>query len=546
MPDATRRRPEVFISATSGDLRTCRQLVKESLLTLGCTPVEQTNFPPSATTVREMLRQKLHASDAVVHIAGVHYGAEPVECSPGEPRRSYTQLEYDLARELRKPVYVFICGADFPYDPAPPEDDEKRGLQLAHRARLQSGDHLFTPIADRTELTLRVHALQTKVEHLAGELQKSRSWLARGLSAGLALALLLGAGLWFLHQRSSRTASISAAIKAQADATDTKVAKLETELEAQRRYIKTVADAFTAQKSELDRLKIPEAEQFTRAVAAVAAQNNLPAAELQSVIDLFVAAVSVDPKSDFMDRALAEFAGKNFAAAAQNASSAATAAEQKLQSLSQLETRLAQERIETSTRLRQARHMEGQSLYSNRDYAGSVSAFRSALTATTRSEQPLEWAQFQFSLGLALYKQSQQSEGIAVSELGNQSVAALEMALEVRTRATLPVEWATTHHHLGVTLRAQASSSVGENRTRLLHRAEAEYRAALQVRTREQDPIGWADTMNALAIVLRNQTSSLAGAEQAPPPRRNYCDLLHGARNARQRILAAGMGRNPE
>lgn len=45
------RRPEIFVSATSADLRSCRQMVKEALLTLGCVPVEQTNFPPDYRTV---------------------------------------------------------------------------------------------------------------------------------------------------------------------------------------------------------------------------------------------------------------------------------------------------------------------------------------------------------------------------------------------------------------------------------------------------------------------------------------------------------------
>jgi hypothetical protein len=41
----TTRRPEVFISATSSDLRSSRQLIEEALLTMGCRPVEQTSFP---------------------------------------------------------------------------------------------------------------------------------------------------------------------------------------------------------------------------------------------------------------------------------------------------------------------------------------------------------------------------------------------------------------------------------------------------------------------------------------------------------------------
>lgn len=38
--------PKVFISATSDDLRSARQIVKEALLSINCFPVEQSNFHP--------------------------------------------------------------------------------------------------------------------------------------------------------------------------------------------------------------------------------------------------------------------------------------------------------------------------------------------------------------------------------------------------------------------------------------------------------------------------------------------------------------------
>jgi len=67
----------VFISATSGDLGSVRQLVKEALLSMDCHPVEQTNFPPDYRTVKEMLQDKIAACQAVIHIVGRRYGAEP-------------------------------------------------------------------------------------------------------------------------------------------------------------------------------------------------------------------------------------------------------------------------------------------------------------------------------------------------------------------------------------------------------------------------------------------------------------------------------------
>jgi hypothetical protein len=128
------RSPEVFVSATSADLFSCRQLIKNALLTIGCKPVEQTNFPTDYRSICDMLRAKIEKCDAVVHVAGVCYGFEPAQPPAGGPRRSYTQMEYDFAREMGKRVYVLVCGDGFPYDNHPGEDAEKRELQQRHRA----------------------------------------------------------------------------------------------------------------------------------------------------------------------------------------------------------------------------------------------------------------------------------------------------------------------------------------------------------------------------------------------------------------------------
>jgi hypothetical protein len=162
--------PKIFISATSSDLRSIRQIVKEALLTINCHPVEQTNFEPDARTVENMLRGKIGDCQALIHICGLRYGAEPdvATLPPGTPRRSYTQMEYHIARQLQEErgddhfrVYTFICPEDFPYDPEPDtEPQEKRDLQLAHRSRLFDDPHLREKPKDGDDLKLRILALQ--------------------------------------------------------------------------------------------------------------------------------------------------------------------------------------------------------------------------------------------------------------------------------------------------------------------------------------------------------------------------------------------------
>jgi uncharacterized coiled-coil protein SlyX len=492
-------RPEIFISATSQDLRTCRQLIKEALLTLGCVPVEQTNFPPDTRTIREMLRVKIAACDAVIHVAGEVCGGEPTARDPAEPRRSYTQLEYELATELAKPVYVFICGAGFPYDEHPPEDAERQALQQQHRARLQKSDHLYTPVGSRDELALRVHALQTRVEAIRGELTRTRSWLGRGIAMTLVVLGLLGGGLWWLNHR--------------ANSTDTRITQLETEFEKQRRYIKSVADAFTGQQAQLRQLKLTDEEIFNRAVANVAAAEKISAVELRSGIDLFVAAVRANTEADFYDRALAEFAQKNFAAAAENAGQAGNAARDQYLAADKLVAQLTARADEARAQAREAYGLQGQSLYAQQKFGEAVTAFENALDAAPRANVPQGWAELEVRRGMALSAWAGVLTGSAITDYRAKAVAAYRAALEVYTHQALPRLWAWTQHNLGAALHFQAAAAAGAESTRLLAEAVAAYRAALEVYTREALPYDWAWTQNDLGAALHDQGTASAGPE---------------------------------
>src|SRR5271165_1161514 len=70
-------RKEVFISATSADLGSYRQVVKEALHTLGVHPVEESNFPTDYRKLQDLLARRLDPCDAVIHLVGFHYGGEP-------------------------------------------------------------------------------------------------------------------------------------------------------------------------------------------------------------------------------------------------------------------------------------------------------------------------------------------------------------------------------------------------------------------------------------------------------------------------------------
>ena len=101
-------RATIFLSGVSHEFGSFRDAVENEIQTKGCFAENQPSFAPDYNTVEEMLRRRLHDSDAVIHIVGFRFGAEPKQTPTDKPRRSYTQREFDIARELQKQVYVFV------------------------------------------------------------------------------------------------------------------------------------------------------------------------------------------------------------------------------------------------------------------------------------------------------------------------------------------------------------------------------------------------------------------------------------------------------
>ena len=190
---------KVFISATSKDLGTVRELVKQALLTMGCMPVEQTNFAPDYRSVQGMIEHKIAGCEAVIHIVGLRYGAEPdLSTLPeGAARRSYTQMEADIARQLGKKLYLFVYTEDFPYDDAPPEGEDLQALQRAYRAEISKSKTVRTEVADREELGRKVRELQFEVEKLKSKVGRDRRRMVALLAALLVVPGGIGAGVWW-------------------------------------------------------------------------------------------------------------------------------------------------------------------------------------------------------------------------------------------------------------------------------------------------------------------------------------------------------------
>ncbi|MEQ1906437.1 MAG: tetratricopeptide repeat protein, partial [Pirellulaceae bacterium] len=204
-PHQIRRDTRVFISCVSRELGTVRQLIKKGLEDNDYHAVVQESFPPDYRQLVEKLEERIRSCDAMIHIAGHCYGAEPKQRPDNQPRRSYTQLEYDIAVKLGKPVYVFVTADGFPSDQCPSEDDERRQLQAGHRQRLTSSGIDYNPTRSREELAQKIRSLQFKVESLQSELVSVDQKLTTGSRklaywlAGLAVLALVSLGIgWYV------------------------------------------------------------------------------------------------------------------------------------------------------------------------------------------------------------------------------------------------------------------------------------------------------------------------------------------------------------
>jgi Domain of unknown function (DUF4062) len=95
-------RYQVFLSSTFRDLREERQAVLEAILELGHFPAGMEAFPAADATPWELIRSIIADSDYYILIVGGKYG------STGPHGISYTEMEFNLAVELKKPILAFL------------------------------------------------------------------------------------------------------------------------------------------------------------------------------------------------------------------------------------------------------------------------------------------------------------------------------------------------------------------------------------------------------------------------------------------------------
>ena len=94
----------VFVSSTYEDLREERAAVQKALLQLKCMPIGMELFGSADEETWEFIKRQIDDCDYYVVIVAGKYG------STADDGLSYTEKEYDYAREIKKPVLGFVHG----------------------------------------------------------------------------------------------------------------------------------------------------------------------------------------------------------------------------------------------------------------------------------------------------------------------------------------------------------------------------------------------------------------------------------------------------
>lgn len=97
------KRYQVFISSTFKDLVDERKAIMEAILNLDCFPSGMELFPASDMEQFEYIKSVIDESDYYVLVVAGKYGS-----ISGETGISYTEMEYDYAKEKGIPIITFI------------------------------------------------------------------------------------------------------------------------------------------------------------------------------------------------------------------------------------------------------------------------------------------------------------------------------------------------------------------------------------------------------------------------------------------------------
>lgn len=145
------KRYQVFISSTFADLEEERKEVMEAIINLDCFPAGMEMFPAADIEQFEYIKTIIDQSDYYILIIAGRYG------SVAEDGKSYTEKEYEYAREKGIPVLVFVK-SDIENIPASQTDNDPKCKELLLEFRSTAMKNRLAKFwNDKMELKYKVH-----------------------------------------------------------------------------------------------------------------------------------------------------------------------------------------------------------------------------------------------------------------------------------------------------------------------------------------------------------------------------------------------------
>lgn len=124
---------QVFLSSTFQDLLHHREKAAQAIERLGQPGIRMEVFGARSLEAREACFEESEASDAFIGIDAHRYGYVP----SGETK-SIPELEFDCARDHRKPTLCFVVAEDLPWRPTYREEGAARASLRAFKDRRRS------------------------------------------------------------------------------------------------------------------------------------------------------------------------------------------------------------------------------------------------------------------------------------------------------------------------------------------------------------------------------------------------------------------------
>jgi tetratricopeptide (TPR) repeat protein len=522
----------IMVSSTFTDLEAHRRELIEAINRFGFYPnVMEYSGARSDSDVIETSLRMVRESAAYLCVIGHKYGQTPLDADRNPKGLSITELEFNEARKLGRPILLFLMADDHPLTRDDVEPDPKKQKKLeAFRKQAKRVDPGAAP--ERIYESFRSKEEFAKKAAIAVGLQAIR--MAGG--SDLPDRAIRDAIVRFIDVKPDAShAELTDAI----DRFEAGYRALEQQLAAisvrDNRVTSLKADAEAAlAEGDLDKARAAygEAAEVARDTAAEPVRT---AAELKSAeADAHLLALdwqSADAAWTEAAAMLAPFdrkaadelvedsgwllgkhgelyarAGALSAAIARLRAGVASADERG----DERQAALRRNNLGYTLRIQGERTGSRDGL---RLLDEALTVLREALAILDRADLPAQWAIAQNNFGIALFAVGERTDGPEGVRLLDEAVTAYRDALIVRTRAAMPADWAMTQNNLSVALHTQGLRTVGPGSLRLLDEAVTACREALTVRTRADRPAQWAITQCNLGNALSSQGERTDGPE---------------------------------